>query len=178
MTKFRLFVIILLITALFLSSCEKPGGLNATDVLAKTVSALTSPPPDGRVYFSGAREDSVQFLSRSDAALIYTGTSNEDFDMLGLCESYAVYMSASLELFEIHILRSNSYSGAHVLSDMLSFRAAMLSRVNNETYFPQQLDGTPAGGHIETVVFQKGRYAVLAAARSAAEIEALIRSFI
>ncbi|MFA6947865.1 MAG: hypothetical protein WCQ72_02685 [Eubacteriales bacterium] len=178
MNKLRLFIIILLIISLSVCSCGKIGGDTATDILSKAISSMPSPPPVGRVYFDGAPYASEQYLSRADASRIYIGASNEAFDMLGLCEDYAVYMSATLEIFEIHILCANSLSGAKTLTHMLEYRAAMLASVNNELYFPDTLDGTPNGGRIEVYVFQSGKYAVLCAGTSAADTQKLLRGFL
>jgi len=122
MKKILCFLVCLLL--LFSVSCEK---CRATDKLAELCTACGEIPPI-RVFFADGYDDAV--LDEESAALLYGSA-----EYLDAAEDYAIAVTASTELFELHVIRPKSGREEEAVK-LLEGRISVLRSSGMEEYDP------------------------------------------
>ncbi len=127
---------LVLCLAVALCGCEHAV---ATDVLYPIVTLYEKTPPL-HVYFANGSEDDDSLLTEAKLAKLYDTSEAAADSLLDLVADYAVAMSDTRELFEVHIFRPKQGCAADI-ERMLMGRLKLLLRAGMSENDPTQYYG-------------------------------------
>ena len=135
MKRFVVFIITVLLTAVFLLSCSREQ--RSSEELLSSLMAQTHGLPAGEIYIKGAKEGENAYFAQSLCESMYGTRAAE---ILTLTEDFAIYMASITAPYEIAVFKCYSATDAEKLASLCVKRAEELRVLLSKTEWRELCD--------------------------------------
>ena len=135
MKRFFAFVVAVALIGVSFCSCEKRG-VSAEEMLFALM-AETENLPAGQIYLKNSSEGSARYFSRTICESMY---GEGAYEMLGLVEDFAIYVSSAQAPYEIAVFKCFSSTDAEKLGALCFERTELLGVLLGKTKWKELVE--------------------------------------